>query len=76
MIVPSANTSVGVALTRSFSPSAWVAASGLSQSPLLSGSLPVEKYVSHALTRSGAHQMIFYFLAESGCSWSIGKRNV
>ena len=69
---PSAKTSVGVAETLSFCPSTLVAASGLSQSPLLAGSVPEAKNASQAFTLSGAHQMIRDFLAASGCSWSIG----
>ena len=68
MTDPSAKTSVGVAVTFIFCPSAFVAASGLSQSPLLPGKAPVAKNASQALTLSGAHQMIRDFLAESGCS--------
>ena len=55
---PSAKTSVGVAVTLSFCPSTLVATTGLSQSPLLSGSAPEAKNSSHAFTLSGAHQII------------------
>ena len=50
---PSAKTSVGVALTWYFCPSAAVFAIGVGQSPLLSGSLPVSNHSSQALLRSG-----------------------
>ena len=75
-IEPSAKISVGVACTRSFWPSACVVSTGLSHSPLLSGSVPLAKKSSHAFTLSGAHQIIRDLRAESGCSESIGNRNV
>src|SRR5262249_35209321 len=59
MTEPSAKTRVGVAVTRSFCPSALVAATGLSQSPLFLGSTPESKNWSHAFTGSTAHQMSF-----------------
>ena len=43
MTEPSAKTSVGVAVTRNFWPSALVAATGFSQSPLFWGSAPDSK---------------------------------
>ena len=50
--MPSAKTSVGVALILSESPSACVCATGSPQSPLLSGSLPDAKKSSHAFALS------------------------
>ena len=47
-------------------PERLVAASGVSQSPLLSGSLPEAKNSSQAFSRSGAHQIIFDLRAASG----------
>src|SRR6185369_17590156 len=56
-IDPSANTRVGVALMRYFWPICAVFAIGVAQSPLLFGSLPDANHSSHALDRSGAHQI-------------------
>jgi len=60
--------SVGVACTRSFSPSAWVFSTGSSHSPELAGSAPLAKKSSQAFTLSAEHQMILDLRAESGCS--------
>ena len=76
MTEPSAKISVGVAVTVSFCASAAVAWIGSLQSPLLSGSVPLSKNASQAFWRSGAHQIWRDLRAASGCSWSIGNRNV